>query len=396
MAMNIAIIMFLLTNAISSYAADDPLLSLKFPKCPFESQKFYFPESNKPLWIGCRDKKKLYQGYLVQLSTQGEVLRISGVKNSLRHGKEIRFGNRGYMEERSYIDGQLTEDSLIFKTDTVLARVMPKEMSPQDWQAFDDIKSPSILSAWLKQEPVSVIHFENGRMSRLRFDKKEYNFKVTPEGRMMAKNHPDMKGLFFVDTLPMWNLGSDDIRRLLLPGFGSCKKYSGPIGRFGRHYDHLLYVRQSSEAKYIANLAEIRKRFIDFCVPKDIIEHLGVLECPPQLPKMMSPDHCLIPVSTQLKIPYQPKYFTFEYSAGKSPEEFMALFGKEKLLSFMSDPDKAFISLFIPPKTMIIVKKTEKKIKYRVLPEHTKSPNVLDKDLEDKNWWEWRAFPGSE
>ncbi len=194
----------------------------------------------------------------------------------------------------------------------------------------------------------------------------------------------------------MWNLSSDDIRRVILPGFGSCKKYSGPISRFGRHYDHLLYVREPSEAKHIQNLSEIRRRFIEFCVPKDLMEHLGVLECPPQLPKMMKPNPCLVPVSDQLKIPYQPKYFKFELSMGKSPEEFRELFGKDKILTFMSDPETSFISLFIPPKTMIIVKKTERQIKYRIFPEHATTNKVTGKDLEDKEWWEWHPFPGSE
>lgn len=205
-----------------------------------------------------------------------------------------------------------------------------------------------------------------------------------------------MKGnMFFIDPMPMWNLSSDDMKRVLLPGFGSCKKYSGPISRFYRHYDHLIYVRQPSEVKHLTNLIEIRKRFINFCVPTDITEHLGALECPPQLPEMLSPNHCLVPISDQIKIPYQPKYFKFDYTAGKSPEDFVKLFGEDNILAFMVDPERNFINKFIPPKTLIVVKKSQKKLLFRVFAEHPKS-TMQGKDLEDTEWWEWHPFPGSE
>ena len=367
-----------------------------FPECPVGSQKTFIPDEAKPLWIACRDKALLYQGYLVQLSPQGEILRMAAVKNSLRNGKEIRFGKTGFLEERNYIKGHLTEDSYVFKSDSILGRVIPKTFSVKDWQSFDNVKPPSILGQWLNSAPFSIIHFENGRMNRIRFEKADYQFEISPEGRIFSKNHPEMKGMFFIDPIPMWNLSSDDIRRAILPGFGSCKKYSGPISRFGRHYDHLLYVRERSEAKHQQTLDEIRTRFIKFCVPDDLMAHLGMLECAPQLPKMIMPKPCLIPVSDQLKIPYQPKYFKFDLMLGKSPEEFIELFGKDKILTFMSDPNSSFISLFIPPKTMIIVMKSQKQIKYRIMKDHSSSRNVMGKDLEDKDWWDWHPFPGSE
>ena len=387
--------MFLFLNAVSSHA-ENHQTKLAFPACPKGSQKSFVPDAIKPLWISCADKNHLYQGYLVQLSMQGEILRISGIKNSLRNGKEIRFGASGFLEERAYSNGHLTQDSFIYKTDSVLGRILPKTLTDKDWHSFDDTSSPPLLGVWLKQEPFSIVHFENGRMTRVRFEKKDYLFDISPEGRIFAKNHPELKGMFFIDPIPMWNLSSDDIRRAILPGFGSCKKYSGPISRFGRHYDHLLYVRQPSEGKHMANLMEIRKRFINFCVPADLMEHLGSLECPPQLPKMLTPNPCLVPISDQLKVPYLPKYFKFEWTLGKSPEEFVQLFGRDKYLAFISDPETTSISLFIPPKTMIILKKSLKQLRYRILPEHASSNKVIAKDLEEKDWWDWHPFPGSE
>ena len=387
--------MILLTG-INSASAQNLNTKFAIPSCPQGSQKVYTPDAVKPLWIGCKDKKGLYQGFLVQFSVQGEILRIAALKNSQRNGKEIRFGESGFLEERSYLNGHLTQDSFIYHAETVLSRLLPKVMTLKDWQAFDDVSGPSILGNWLKKEPFSVVHFENGRMNRVRFEKKDYTFTISPEGRIFSNNHPDMKGnMFFIDPMPMWNLSSDDMKRVLLPGFGSCKKYSGPISRFYRHYDHLLYVRQPSEVKHLTNLIEIRRRFINFCVPTDLMEHLGALECPPQLPEMLSPNHCLIPISDQIKIPYEPKYFKFEYSFGKSPEDFVKLFGADIVLAFVTDPDRNFISKFIPPKTLIVVKKSQKKLLYRVYLEHPRS-QMQGKDLEDTEWWEWHPFPGSE
>jgi len=395
MGLLLSILTIMLMGAPFSYAQKKNL-KISTLVCPKDSQKTFFPDAVKPLWVSCRDKDQLYQGFLIQLSNSGEVLRIAAMKNSLRHGKEIRFGASGFLEERSYLNGHLTQDSYIYKSESVLGRIIPDTLTPKDWQSFDDTASPSILGTWLKQAPVSIIHFDNGRMSRLRFGKKDYEFEIKPEGRIFAKNHPELKGMFFVDPIPMWNLSSDDLRRELLPGFGSCKKYSGPISRFGRHYDHLLYVRQPSQAKHLQNLIEIRNRFINFCVPEDIRENLGMLECPPQLPQMFTPDPCLVPISDQLKVPYEPKYFKFEWTMGKSPEEFVQLIGKSKLLAFMSNPNEKSLSLFIPPKTMIILKKYEKKIKFRVMTEHSYSNRVGSKDLEDKDWWDWHPFPGGE
>ncbi len=176
--------------------AENVYSKLNIPPCPSGSQKTFVPDAIKPIWISCRDKKLQYQGHLIQLSMQGEVLRISGIKNSLRHGKELRFGASGFLEERSYLDGHLTQNSYIYKSESVLARVMPKMLNPSDWQAIDDVSSPSILGIWLKQQPYSTVQFERGRITRIRFDKSDYHFEITPEGRMMAKDHPEMKGLF--------------------------------------------------------------------------------------------------------------------------------------------------------------------------------------------------------
>lgn len=391
--MQILGVFFLFVNLA---AAENPLTKISFPGCPAGTMKFYFPNTVTPIWSGCKDEKGLYQGWLLQFTAQGELVRLSGIRNSLRNGKEIRFGAKGYLEERGYIDGHLNGDSLIFKSDSVLARILPKPFTAELWQKFGESSSPSFLRQWLKIEPETIIEFYDGRMKRIRFDQKDYTFEITPDGRMMARNHPEMKGLFFIDPMPMWNLSSDDLKRVIQTGFGSCKKYSGPVSRFGRHYDHLLYVRQTSEAKHIRELEEIRNRFLNFCIPEDIRTHLGVLECPQQLPGMKIPNKCILPISDRLKISYQPKYFNFDHTFKKSPEEFMSYLGRDKFLTFISDPEMLYTSVFVPPKTLIVVKKYDKQIRYRVMPDHSVSQSVLARDLEDKDWWDWRPLPGNE
>jgi glycosyltransferase involved in cell wall biosynthesis len=43
-----------------------------------------------------------------------------------------------------------------------------------------------------------------------------------------------------------------------------------------------------------------------------------------------------------------------------------------------------------------VVKKYDKQIRYRVMPDHSVSQSVLARDLEDKDWWDWRPLPGNE
>ncbi|NDD65766.1 MAG: hypothetical protein EBZ36_17590, partial [Acidobacteria bacterium] len=123
----------------------------------------------------------------------------------------------------------------------------------------------------------------------------------------------------FIDPEPLWDLSPSDLKTALGPGFGSCRKYAGPLIRYGRHYDVILFKRLPSEKKQQERLAEIRERFIRFCVPADLLEGLGKLECSPQLPGTLPAVPCLIPVSDQAKIPYAPKHFKFENSLGYPP-----------------------------------------------------------------------------
>jgi len=382
--------------------AEDLAKKLSLPPCPKGSELTFIPNPVSPSWISCRDEEGLYQGFLIQMSNQGEMVRIALMKNSKRNGREIRFGQPKFIEERNYLNGHLTQDSYIFEAEVVLDRIIPKPMTPKFWQDFSASTGTSLLGIWLKKAPFSVIHFESGRMNRIRFDQKDYHFTIAPEGRIFSNDHPEMfdkkkkTHAFFIDPEPMWNLDSEGLRRAILPGFGSCKKYSGPISRFGRHYDHLIYVRERSELKHQANLAEIRERFLNFCVPHDLREHLGILECPPQLPGMMTPAHCLLPISDQMKIPYEPKYFTFDYTIGVSPEAFIDLFGIDNLLAFLTDSGRTYVYKFFPPKTLVVIKKTQKKLVYRILRDHAMSHSVGGKDLDQTEWWDWHSFPGSE
>lgn len=396
--MRYAFITLLLNTVIQSNASVLEKLpnGLEIPSCPKGSQRFYNPNKERPVWIACRDSQGLFNGLMFQLSIQGELLRVASVQDSKRHGKEIRFGAPGFLEERSYENGHLQGESLVFKSEQVLQRLLPKELKSKDWLTFLDWKNPSVLSIWLKGQPDSNLQFEKGRLVRIRFDQKDYQFKISPDGRMMSVNHPEMKDLFFVDPGAFWNLGADDLKKAIQTGFGSCKKYSGPIGRFGRHYDHLLYAKETNEKKHVDNLKEIRERFMSFCVPEDLRSHLGILECPPQLPGMLASSRCLLPVSDQLRIPYHPKYFKYEFGMKLDPESFLNSLDPVTILTFMTDAAKETMSKFFPPKTLVILKKRGNRITYRILDNRMKAPKPVPSDLEDKFWWEWKTLPGYE
>ena len=109
---------------------------LNIPPCPSETQRVFYPDAFKPHWTGCKDSRGLYQGLILQFSNLTEVLRIASVKDSLRNGKEIRFGQSGTMEERSYHEGHLQGHSYLFKTEAVLGRIMPKPMKLDEWNLF--------------------------------------------------------------------------------------------------------------------------------------------------------------------------------------------------------------------------------------------------------------------
>jgi hypothetical protein len=368
----------------------------EIPPCPNGSQRFYSPNRERPVWVACRNSKGLFNGLMFQFSIQGELLRVASVIESKRHGKEIRFGTPGFLEERSYEAGHLQGESLVFKSDQVLQRILPKDLKSAVWLPLLDWKSASQLSVWLKGQPDSTLQFERGRLVRIRFDDKDYQFKISPDGRMMSVNHPEMKGLFFIDPGAMWNLGADDLKKAIQTGFGSCKKYSGPIGRFGRHYDHLLYAKETNEKKHVDNLKEIRERFMNFCVPEDLRTHLGMLECPPQLPGMLAPGRCLLPVSDQLRIPYHPKFFKYEFGMKQDPESFLRSLDPVSVVTFMTDASKESMSKFFPPKTLVILKKKGSRLAYRIFENRPNAPNPVPADLEDRFWWEWKTLPGYE
>ncbi len=379
-----------LTNA-PTFAA-----TLQIPPCPEGSEREYIPNSKRPLWASCRDEQGLYNGLLIQFSTQTEVIRIASMKGSLRDGREIRFGVTGTLEERTYKGGHLDGPSYLFKSEVPLGRVFPASATQQDWQKFTTPPKESMLKAWLKVEPFSTTEYSNGRLTRLQFDKKDYQFRASKEGRIFSVNHPEMKGLFFLDPEALWDLNAADTKAILKMGFGSCKKYDGPLGRYGRHYDVLLFKRELVERKHLDKLKEIRDRLIQFCVPEDLRSQLGVLECPPHLPSLFPQNFCLLSISDQLHIPYEPKYFTFEFTMGRSPEEIFELFKKTKVLEFMSKPDEMEKVIALSPQIALALKKTSRGLMYKLL-EKDKSGRLKAKHAgadDSKDWWEWRHAPG--
>lgn len=396
-----AIVMLLTANAAQAAKKVD------VPPCPENTQRVFQPSNTQPLWTGCIDKNGLYQGLLVQFSNQTEIVRIANVKNSLRNGKEIRAGAVGTFEERHFSDGHLQGASFLFRNVAQLHQLLPKPLTAADWLSFRQYGDQSLFKAWTKTEPFSTITYDNGRIVRFQAtrtveNKKthrpeivptDWRFKVAPDGRTMAINHPEMKNLFFVDPEALWYLTAADLKNALVPGFGSCKQYDGPIGRFGRHYDHLLYKRESSETKHVAKLKEIRDRFFNFCVPEDIRENMGTLECPPQLPSPRAPTLCSLPLSDQAKIPYQPKFFKFEFTMKKTPAEFQKLLEDHGLIQFISSYEKAVDTLDLGGRNKneekISVKKTSRGIRWKPY-----NVNASKKIEDDKDWWEWQGIPG--
>jgi hypothetical protein len=368
------------------------------PPCPANTRRIFIPSEAKPLWAACKDQRGFYQGLLIQFSNQTEIIRIAAVKNSFRHGKEIRAGSAETTEERHYLNGHLEKGSFIFKTETNLDRLMPKPTTEKDWLSFNKVSETSLLKEWIKKEPEITLEFNNGRLVRQKYEKVNYTFKISGDGRIFPTNHPDLKetkSLFFTDTEPLWFLNAADLKKALLPGFGTCKKYAGPIGRYTRRYEHYLFKREPSESKQLAQLNTIRDRFVKFCIPTDIIEHLGVLECPPLLPSTRPPKYCAIAISDQMHLPYEPKYFKNEFTMGLMPEDFSAVLNKNGLLKFASDYEKTWDVIKIPGGTQLIVKKTARGIFYKLVKKDKSGKfKIEEPSSNDKAWWEWTAVPG--
>ena len=269
-----------------------------------------------------------------------------------------------------------------------MGRLIPKTLTSKDWQLFLAPSNHSFLKDWVKTTPYSVIDFSNGRLSQAFYKNKLYHFKIAPDGRIFALDHPEIKKNPLVDPEALWVLNSDDLKKALLPGFGSCVKYAGPIGRFTRNYDHLLYKRESNEKKHLEKLKQMRDRFIAFCFPEDLKENLGVLECPPHLPSTRPPHPCLLSYSDQIRIPYEPKYFKFEFTLKKSPEDFLAYLNQSGFKQFQSNAGSDLEILKAPDGRKIQVKKVARTTQYRVLEEDAKAVP------EERDWWTWHDVPG--
>lgn len=413
LVLKLALFVGILTGVLSHLAIaakpetkQDYVKLLALPPCPAGSERVILPSEEQPNWFACRDPKGLYQGLLIQTSNQLELIRVAVVTNSLRDGKEIRKGEPGTLEERHYRNGQLDGPSYIFRTPAALYQLMPKPLSIETWNLWQPQNQQSILAVWTKQEPTSTIGFSNGRLARLQAmrvsedpktgktlsQKTDYQFRAAPDGRVFSNNHPEMKGLFFIDPEALWALNAADLKAALSQGFGSCKKYAGPIGRLGRHYDRLLYRRESSEQKHIDRLKEIRDRFVSFCVPEDIRTNLGVLECPPQLPSPRVPTLCYLPLSTQAKLPYLPKFFKFEFTLKQEPNRFVETLRKRGMVDFLSKYEPVLETLDLvgdgKKESKVSIKKTPRGVRWRPFELQSKPGD------QDKTWWEWMPIPG--
>lgn len=361
---------------------------LTIPPCPADSTLVSYPSQFHPRWTACQDSQGLLQGMLIQYTEQQEIIRIAHLKDSKRHGKEIRAGASGTLEEREYKKGHLQNRSYIFKTDSILGRLLPKPINIDTWNEFSNPKPESYLQSLTKSQPVSITHYENGRLVRAQGGKKDFRFRVSEDGRIFSENHPEMKGLFFLDPEALWVLDADDLKRALLPGFGSCKKYSGPIGRLTRHYDSLLYKRENSEKKHTDKYEDMIQRFLNYCVPKDLTEMLGVLECPPQLPSPRPAHTCWVGVSDQLRMPYYPKFFKFKLTAKRSPEALVALLESKGLQKFLGSHDQSLWEITLSPNEELQLKKTPRGVFFKILDRKEKSNFGFSQD-----WWTWHRLP---
>ena len=374
----------------------DASKSVSIPPCPEGTERSFIPSAMHPIWASCKDQNGLYQGLLIQFSGQTEIIRIAGVRDSLRQGREIRLGEPGHLEERFFQDGHLEGPSFIFPASVPLGRVFPGDATAETWAQFGARSGDSLLKSWLHAEPESSLEFQSGRLIRIRFGSEDFRFEVAKDGRIKALNHPEMKGSFFVDPEALFSLNAADTKVLLAEGFGSCRKFSGPLGRFGRHYDVLLFKRLSSEKKHLVRLNEIRERLLDFCVPKDLRSHLGRMECPPQLPGNLPPRFCPLPLSDRIRVPYDPKYFKFEFSLGHSPEEIALVLRKLGVVKFLSKAEQLEESYILGPKAEILVRKTPNGLTYKVLEKDEKGRTLIRKEESDeaRDWWNWHLLPG--
>lgn len=387
-----ALILFL--SVIKMTTSQAAVEKITLPPCPINTKQVFYPNEFSPRWEACQDSQGLLQGFLAQYTLQQEIIRLAYLKNSKRHGMEIRAGRPGTLEERRYLNGHLDGYSFIFKTDTLLARVLPKPMSQEHWLRFsnptsDAFKDSSFLQTLIKTVPISKNYYTQGRITQVQYEKLNYQFTISPDERIYATNHPEMKKLFFTDPEPLWSLDADDLKAALLQGFGSCKKYSAPISRYTRYYDSLLYRRESSEKKYLTKLQEMRDRFLNYCIPKDLTQALGVLECPPQLPSPRPEHLCATALSDQLRIPYQPKYFKFKLTEGYSPEALTQLLESKGLYRFLSNYDQDLWDIQLNAKLSAQVKKT-----YRGLLFKTIKTKDAPKTGFTQDWWTWQPIPG--
>jgi len=369
---------------------------IEIPPCPEGTERQFYPSGNRPIWASCKDSKGLYQGLLIQFSSQTEIIRIASMKDSLRDGREIRFGAPGTLEERSFKDGHLDGPSFVYPSEVPVGRLFPKAATTEDWAKFTQASKDSILKPWIKKDPQSQIDFNSGRLSGIQFGTTHYQFQISKDGRIFALNHPEMRGQFFIDPEALWDLNAADLKALLTPGFGTCKKYSGPIGRFGRHYDTLLFKKMPTEKKHLERLTEIRDRFIDFCIPKDLQAHLGKMECPPQLPSAFPPRYCPISISDQIHIPYDPKYFKFEFSLGHAPEHIAQTLKTLGVTRFLSTMDQTEDGLSLSKDAAIQLKKTPDGLKFLMAEKDKEGKIKFRKPAEGgkEGWWEWHRIPG--
>ncbi len=331
------------------------------PLCPEGTQRYDYPNASQPLWVGCKDKNGLFQGLLFQFSNQKEIVRIAHVKNSLRHGKEIRPGAANSQEERHYFEGHLSGRQYIFKTYQILERVLPASLDKKTWDRFSLTDDESLFEPWVGNAPQTILKAQNGRIETL----------------------PDTAW----NPLALLALSGKDLRLPMALGYGTCKKYSAPPGRFARHREAIEHRHPSTEAKFKTEITAQFTRFFKLCIDEKNTQNLGVLECPAALPSNRPSPPCPMAFSTRLELPFESKKLNFERTLGLAPADFVQHLRDAGLMKFLGDPEQTDARLTLKTGKKLELKRTGDGVFFR---EYQTGPNAPAKNA----WWTWTPVPG--
>jgi hypothetical protein len=373
---------YVITLTFTSYAAPT---KIQVP-CPSGSTHFQFPSGSNPTWLGCKDTQGLYQGWLIQTTNQGQILRLAQIKNSLRDGIEWRPGLPQTLEMRTFKNGHLEGISRIYSSEKRLQDFLPDPLEPLFFQSIGKFTLP--------EKPISEMQFQAGRVVSLKSADRSFSLKLDSSGRSSGTIGKD--SIQWFDPEALFLLSPADAKAALVPGFGSCKKYAGPIGRYTRHLDELYFKREMKEKTHREKERLIRSRFLDFCFPGEMKTALGKLECPPALPSSVPAHTCELGISDEITLPFHPKFFTFENTFGQSPSTLREWFIKAGILKELSHPEQNEFRLELSTQYRAQIRRTPEGTFFQLYEKTPRGTWLLKKNERDPEdaWWTWHRIPG--